>query len=60
MKVLMLNGSCNVNGSTKAGLDIMAGVFAGQGIETEIVCVGAKPVRDCLGLEVLCGCLCVS
>lgn len=45
----MLNGSCNVNGSTKAGLDIMAGVFAGQGIETEIVCVGAKPVRDCLG-----------
>ena len=49
MKVLMLNGSCNVNGSTKAGLDIMAGVFAGQGIETEIVCVGAKPVRDCLG-----------
>ena len=49
MKVLMLNGSCNANGSTKAGLDIMAGVFAGQGIETEIVCVGAKPVRDCLG-----------
>ena len=45
----MLNGSCNANGSTKAGLDIMAGVFAGQGIETEIVCVGAKPVRDCLG-----------
>ena len=49
MKVLMLNGSCNVNGSTKAGLDIMAKTFAEQGIETEIVCVGAKPVRDCLG-----------
>ena len=49
MKVLMLNGSCNVNGSTRAGLDIMAKVFAQQEIETEIVCVGGKPVRDCLG-----------
>ena len=49
MKVLMLNGSCNVNGSTKAGLDAMATVFAQQGIETEIVCIGNKPVRDCVG-----------
>ncbi len=49
MKVLMLNGSGNANGSTRAGLDIMADVFATEGIETEIVCVGAKPVRDCLG-----------
>ena len=28
MKVLRLNGSCNVNGSTKAGLDAMATIFA--------------------------------
>ncbi|MBQ7652053.1 MAG: flavodoxin family protein [Victivallales bacterium] len=49
MKVLMLNGSCNANGSTKAGLDIMAEVFASEKIESEIVCVGAKPVRDCIG-----------
>lgn len=49
MKVLMLNGSCNVNGSTKAGLDAMATVFAQQGIETEVVCIGNKPIRDCVG-----------
>ena len=49
MKVLMLNGSCNVSGSTRAGLDIMAKVFAEQDVETEIVCVGGKPIRDCLG-----------
>ncbi len=49
MKVLMLNGSCNVNGSTRAGLDIMAKTFAEQNVETEIVCVGGKPVADCIG-----------
>ena len=49
MKVLMLNGSGNANGSTRAGLDIMAEVFASYGVDSEIVCVGAKPVRDCLG-----------
>ena len=49
MKVLMLNGSGNANGSTRAGLDIMAEVFASNGVDSEIVCVGAKPVRDCLG-----------
>ena len=48
MKVLMLNGSCNVNGSTRAGLDVMASTFEQQSIETEIVCVGAKPIRDCV------------
>lgn len=49
MKVLMLNGSGNANGSTRAGLDIMAEVFAANGVKAEIVCVGAKPVRDCIG-----------
>ena len=49
MKVLMLNGSGNANGSTRAGLDIMAEVFAANGVDSEIVCVGAKPVRDCIG-----------
>ena len=48
MKVLMLNGSCNANGSTRAGLDIMAKVFAEEGVETEIVTVGAKPIADCI------------
>lgn len=49
MKVLMLNGSCNTDGSTRAGLDIMAEVFAANGVETEIVTVGGKPVADCIG-----------
>jgi multimeric flavodoxin WrbA len=49
MKVLMLNGSGNLDGSTKAGLDEMAKVFAAEGVEAEIVQIGAKPVRDCIG-----------
>ena len=49
MKVLMLNGSGNADGSTRAGLNVMAEVFAENGVETEFVCVGGKPVRDCLG-----------
>ena len=49
MKVLMLNGSSNVDGSTRAGLDIMAKAFADEGVETEIFTVGGKPVADCIG-----------
>ena len=48
MKVLMLNGSWNQDGSTKAGLDEMAKVFAAEGVETEIVTVGGKPIADCI------------
>lgn len=48
MKVLMLNGSFNPDGSTNAGLEIMAKTFAEEGVETEIVCVGGKPVADCI------------
>ena len=49
MKVLMLNGSFNPDGSTNAGLEIMAKTFAEEGVETEIVTVGGKPVADCIG-----------
>jgi multimeric flavodoxin WrbA len=49
MKILMLNGSGNANGWTRAGLDVMAEVFAENGVETEIVCVGSKPLHDCIG-----------
>ena len=49
MKVLMLNGSCNPNGSTRAGLDVMAKVFAEENVETEIVTLGPKAVVDCIG-----------
>ena len=48
MKVLMLNGSFNPDGSTSAGLEIMTKTFAEEGVETEIVTVGAKPIADCI------------
>ena len=48
MKVLMLNGSFNPAGSTNAGLEIMAKTFAEEGVETEIVTVGGKPIADCI------------
>ena len=48
MKVLMLNGSWNHDGSTKAGLDEMARTFAEEGVETEIVTIGGKPIADCM------------
>lgn len=44
----MLNGSFNPEGSTNAGLEIMAKTFAAEGVETEIVTVGGKPVADCI------------
>ena len=46
MKVLMLNGSFNPDGSTSAGLEIMAKTFTEEGVETEIVTVGGKPIAD--------------
>ncbi len=48
MKVLMLNGSFNPDGSTNAGLEIMAKTFVDEGVETEIVTVGGKPIADCI------------
>ena len=48
MKVLMLNGSFNPDGLTSAGLEIMAKTFAEEGVETEIVTVGGKPIADCI------------
>lgn len=48
MKVLLLNGSPHVNGSTATALAEMCKVFAEEGIETEIVHVGNKSVRGCV------------
>ena len=48
MKVLMLNGSFNPDGSTSAGLEIMAKTFAEEGVGTEIATVGSKPIADCI------------
>lgn len=49
MKVLLLNGSCKANGCTFNALSEVAKVLEEEGIQTEIVQIGAKPVRDCIG-----------
>lgn len=48
MKVLLLNGSPHANGCTFTALTEMCKVFAAEGVETEIVQVGNKPVRGCV------------
>ena len=48
MKVLMLNGSPRSGGNTAAALDAMRKVFEENGVEVEVVQVGAKPVRGCI------------
>ena len=47
-KVLLLNGSPHVNGCTATALAEMIGVFAAEGIETELIQVGAKQMRGCI------------
>ena len=48
MKVLLLNGSPRPNGNTAAALNEMKKIFEENGVETEIVQVGNKPVRGCI------------
>lgn len=49
MKVLLLNGSSRKNGCTYLALSEVAKVLNEEGIETEIVQMGGRPVRDCIG-----------
>ena len=48
MKVLMLNGSPHAEGNTAVALKEMAKVFEQEGVEFEIVNMGALPVRGCM------------
>ena len=48
MKVLLINGSPHAAGCTFTALSEMCKVFKAEGIETEIVQVGSKPVRGCV------------
>lgn len=48
MKVLLFNGSPHANGCTFTALSEIARVLAEQGIETEILQIGTKPVQDCI------------
>ena len=47
MKVLLINGSPRENGNTARALKEVADTLAAEGIETETVWIGKKPVRGC-------------
>ncbi len=49
MKVLMINGSPHPKGNTFLALEEMRKIFAGEGIDTEMVQVGNKAIRGCIG-----------
>ena len=49
MKVLLINGSPHENGNTSIALWEMIRVFEEQGIETELLHVGNKNIRGCIG-----------
>ncbi len=47
MKVLLVNGSPRPNGCTYTALNEITKVLGEEGIDTEIVQLGATPIRDC-------------
>lgn len=49
MKVLMINGSPHPDGNTARGLKEMVKVFDAEGIESEIITVGNREIRGCMG-----------
>ena len=48
MKVLLLNGSPHPHGCTFTALSEVAKTLEENGVETEILQIGAKPVRGCI------------
>lgn len=49
MKVLMINGSPHPNGNTSIGLKEMANIFHENDVDTEILQIGNKDIRGCIG-----------
>ncbi len=49
MKVVAFNGSPNPKGNTREAINIVAEQLEAQGIEVEVVHVGNKKIRGCLG-----------
>lgn len=45
----MVNGSSKPNGCTATALQEIAKVLREEGIDSEIVCLGGRPLRDCIG-----------
>ena len=48
-KVLLINGSPKANGCTYTALNEMVKVFEKEGIESEILHIGSKEIRGCVG-----------
>lgn len=48
MKVLLINGSPHANGNTFAALNEIANTLKEEGVESEIVSIGAKAVQGCI------------
>ena len=49
MKVLLINGSPNARGCTYTALSEVASTLEKEGVETEILHVGQKDIRGCIG-----------
>ena len=49
MKILVVNGSPHANGCTYTALCEVAAALEAEGMETEMIHVGTKPVSGCLG-----------
>ena len=48
MKVLLINGSPHKEGNTATALAEVAKQLSKEGIESEIIWIGNKPVRGCI------------
>ncbi len=51
MKVLLVNGSPNEFGTTRRSLDEVVNVLNSQGIDTEIIYIGKKPIIGCIDCD---------
>lgn len=49
MKVLMINGSPHPKGNTYIGFNEMIKIFEQEGIQTEVINIGNKDIRGCIG-----------
>jgi multimeric flavodoxin WrbA len=49
MKVIAVNGSPHKDGNTSAALAAMADVLKDEGIDTEIIQIGGRPIHGCVG-----------
>lgn len=49
MKVLLINGSPRGAKCTRTALEIVADEIKANGVDTEIVDIGAEPIRGCIG-----------